>query len=415
MLKKGMDPQEVEEIGKVRGFTLRTASGLRKILVNPVYAGIWVYKGVVIDAENHAPIVDFGTFLYSFNRLAPTNLDGTPNDAFLSKCNKYAKRHHSDQPAILTSKAVAADPQYRIYVKDVPKGGKEAHGEARKVYTFWLLRQEGKTIKYMLSVEEVDSFFLQKFIRKLQDADEFEDFLSKEEDERQTQLQLLQDIERDIKAVESLMAKIRGEIRSGALTNKTLLQEANDQYNGLEEELVRLERRKEKVTRDTTHVEKRRTYKQLIKEVGDRWDELVPAELVPDMVDTFVEKAVLDNLSPRFYKIAIHWRDPEWGIDEMICFREGNPSTHWIQGEDDLLRQHYRTMTSEELMKLFPHRSFHAIEHRAVRLKLSSDKLKTWEDIPNSFCLLDYQLMEQYGVTEEQLRAEPGAKLVRSS
>ena len=200
------------------------------------------------------------------------------------------------------------------------------------------------------------------------------------------------------------------------LTNERLLQAANDEYNGLEVELQRLHTRRGEVTTTKTHAQKRRTYKQLMFDAGEYWDEVVPPEEYPIMVDAFVEKVVLDNIAPRFYTMAIYWRDPAWGIDELVCFRSGNPSINWTAEEDELLGEQYPSATPEALLKMFPHRSPYGIKHRALRLGLETEKPKPWGKMLGfPFSLQDYEIMERYGLTEDDLRDEAGAKLISTA
>ena len=129
------------------------------------------------------------------------------------------------------------------------------------------------------------------------------------------------------------------------------------------------------------------------------------------MVETFVKDVVLTVLSPRFYIITIHWYDPEWGTDERVCFKGGNPSIHWTREEDEILGLYYPSETREHLMQLLPLRSFLAIKNRASSLKIRRLNANP-ETTPQTFCLRDLEIMERYGLTEDQLRGDEGAKLL---
>src|SRR5579875_3420274 len=105
------------------------------MLANPVYAGMWVHKGVLISSDNHEAIVELGKFLYAFNRLSPTNLDGTPNEEYLERCKKYVKKHRSDQPALLRNCFFVRSNRYSVTVKLVPGAGSQAGSPARGFYS----------------------------------------------------------------------------------------------------------------------------------------------------------------------------------------------------------------------------------------------------------------------------------------
>ena len=72
--------------------------------------------------------------------------------------------------------------------------------------------------------------------------------------------------------------------------------------------------------------------------------------------------------------------------------------------------------TPQALLKMFPHRSPYGIKHRAVRLGLETEKPKPWGKMLGfSFSLQDYEIMERYGLTEDDLRDEAGAKLISTA
>jgi hypothetical protein len=198
----------LDEHGKLIGYTIGSEKGLRDMLANPVYAGMWVHKGVLIRSDNHEPVVKLGKFLYAFNRLSPTNLDGTPNEEYLERCKKYVKKHRSDQPALLRNCVFAKDDRYRVRVKDVPRHGNQADSVARPFYGFILKKGIGQSRKYMILAEDVDNFFLDSLRERLLESNDFEDFLDEEEADQTARAQLLKDIDEQVSAVKSLMRKI---------------------------------------------------------------------------------------------------------------------------------------------------------------------------------------------------------------
>jgi hypothetical protein len=344
-----------EDGTEIIGYTIASDRGLRGLLSNPAYVGYWIYSNVVISSDNHDPIVDYGLFLYAFNRLSSCHLDGSPNESYLEKRKRYVKKHKADKPALLKNHIEPEDQGYTIQSCDIPLLGEKTRGTAAVFYGFYP-RKSGvrPSAKYMIPALDIDGFFLERLIERLQNAEEFDDFLSEESAEQQAQLQLQQDIERDIKAAESQMAKIEKQIDTGELTNPDLLRKANATYTHLQEDLVRLRERQRETTTNKTEAQQRRSYKQMMHDAGECWDEVVRPEEIPLMVDTFVKKVVLAPCSPRFYTMSIHWLDPEWGIDEALCFRAGNPSLRWNKQEDELLKYLYPRVSREELLQAIP-------------------------------------------------------------
>jgi predicted site-specific integrase-resolvase len=424
-LKKVLD-----ENGRIKGYTLASTLGLRSILSNPAYAGYWVYKGIVLKSDNHEAIVDIGTFLYAYNRISATNLDGTPNEFFIERQGQYVKKHNAERPALLKNHIRSGTEGFTLYCRTYPLQGSKTAGTAEVAYSFYPKTSGIRGTAFMVPTSEVDTIFLERFIYRLQHTECFEDFLTHESAAQAEQAQLQQDIERDIKAVKSILAKLKrrltlltaedeSEIETETDTEnkdsddeeKELVQEVRRAYRANKAELVRLEQRQKDATASYNQAQTRRTYKQLMHDAGEAWEEVVPPEEIPLMVDTFVKDVVLTVLSPRFYMITIHWYDPEWGTDERVCFKRGNPSVHWTREEDEILGLYYPYETREQLMQLLPMRSFLAIKNRASSLKIRRPNAQP-ESTPQTFCLRDLEFMERYGLTEDQLRGEEGAKLL---
>lgn len=393
------------------GYTIASPSGLHGMLTNPAYVGYWIYMNVVVSSENHEPIVDYSLFLYAFNRLSYCHLDGSPNEASLQKKKRYIKKHKADKPALLKNHIEPEDQGYTIYLCEAPLLGEKTKGTAAMFYGYYP-RKSGvrPSSKYMIPALDIDSFFLERFIERLQKADEFDDFLSEERAEQKAQLQLQKDIERDIKAVESHMARIEKQAEAGELTDADLQKKANETYTRLKEDLVRLRERQREVSTNKTQAQRRRSYKQMMQEAGECWDEVILPEEISLMIDTFVDKVVVAPLSPRFYTMSVHWNDPEWGVDEALCFRSGNPSLRWSTQEKELLKQLYPRASREELLQAIPARSFNAMRHTAHVAGLQR-LVYEGSAIPPSLSWQDFQFMEEHSLTEEQLRARKEGKV----
>jgi hypothetical protein len=166
------------------------------------------------------------------------------------------------------------------------------------------------------------------------------------------------------------------------------------------------------VTTNNTHAQKRRSYHQLMQEAGERWDKVVDFETLILMVDLFVQKVVLSPLTPRFYTLSIHWLDPEWGIDEALCWRGGNPSLHWETHEDALLKEHYPRASREELLQAIPNRSFMAMVCRAWTLGIVRQVIEP-TDVPVNMSWQDYQIMQEQGLTDKEIQARKERKTPR--
>lgn len=408
----------IGEEGEIVGYTITTESGLRSILSNVAYAGYWEYKGAVIRSDNHDAIVDYGLFIYAFSRLSPTNLDGSPNEELLEKRQQYMKKHIPERPAYLKNHLASLDPLYFIYTSSYPLLVRGTKGKEKRIETFYGFYLHGHALqrfhaKYMITTHDVDDIFMDRLIERLQQVQGFDNFLEHEKSVLTEQMQLRKDTERDIQAVRASMKRIKDDVEAGRVQNPDLLDAMDKRYTKLGNDLVRLEASYQEMTISTNKAEKRRSYKQLMHEVGKAWQKLIPPDEIPLMIDTFVKKIELEPLAPHFYKMIIDWYDPEWGIDEGICYRDGNSSIHWTEEEDTILREHWPHTSRAELIKLLPRRNTDSMNARAHLLHIKRCRKVPEPDVPTTFCLQDIEVMQQCGLKHQELAMIKGGKLIR--
>jgi uncharacterized ubiquitin-like protein YukD len=129
------------------------------------------------------------------------------------------------------------------------------------------------------------------------------------------------------------------------------------------------------------------------------------------LISTFVSKVVVQPLAPHFYSVAIHWYDPEWGIDTLLCYKDGNPSTRWTPEEIAIVKQHYYAASRLELLQLLPARNYISITWEAKQLGMQP-RPREVTPLPKSYCLQDWQIMQEYGIVEDDLRGKKGGRLI---
>lgn len=389
--------RESGEDGRERiiGYTITTHKGLKQFLQQPLLAGYWVYKDILVRPDNHAAVVDPITFLYAFNKLSPVLLSGEPNPAY--KDSSYDTPPCRDHQAILCNVIESADSDYKIYSRH--KGG------GHVVYGFRPKRGIGNPAdntneRNQIPAKEIDETFLQHFVVKLQESD-FSDFIEQgEEEEKAIQRQHMKDIKVQIAAAEAAMRDIEANIEH--YTNFTLAKAANKRYTALGEDLARLRSELDDTSLMRTKAQQRRTYKKLIQEVGECWDEVVELEEVPVMVRSFVDKVVLAILSPRFYTLTIHWSDPEWGVEKAVCIRRHHTSVEWSLEEDEILRQCYSAMSRMEVLQRLPDRTWKTIIFRATQLRVRRQVRENDAKSPTLICWSDWQMLQRCSISQEE-------------
>ncbi len=405
------------------GYTILTHGGLRSILTNRIYIGQWVYKGKVIalNIENYPPaIVDIDDFTYAYNRLSPTKLDGTPNElAVEGRGKRYVRRHFADRPAILKEVISAADPSLTIYTRD----HKTTKG-VRSIYFF--VPTDKRSIDYKnnitctITAYGLDEVVLERLREHMQEPEAettYQDFTEIQDEVVAEASETLKDIERDIAATKALISRTLEQIKSGKFTDPDLAEAANASYIAAKLELQRLEKRKGETTQIANEDEERRTYKTLMRDVEDAWDEIVKPEEHPRLVYLFVKSVTLDLISPGFFTTTIEWKDPAWGIDCDVCYKGTSTNLQWTDEEKAVLKEHWLSATRKELLELLPRRSYPAMR-TFVRDNITTEETPlrarvVEKDTPYFVCLQDWHIMQQYGITEAEVRQWGNVKLVR--
>ena len=389
------------------GYTIASESGLRSLLVNVAYIGYWVYNGELTSTHNHEPIVDFDTFLFAYNFLSATKLDGTPNEEVLERRGSYVKWHVPNRPALLKNCLLSADPQYKIYNRHM-----RSKDDINVYYGFYYRDKVGSNgwheAKSLIPAAALDRVVLERLVERMrtpQAEEDLHNFLQYEDAAVAEASETLKGIERDIIATKALITRLESQAQLGLLTNPELARKADESYAAAIQELARLEAKRTEKEQIAREDQERRTYKQLMQDVGDAWDEIVMPEEYPRLVYLFIKAVVLEYLSPQFFSMTIQWRDPMWEQDKAICYRTNKSSLDWTDAEKALLREQFSSSSWQKLITLLPQRSFVAINDQARReLYLTSD-IKVWDaGIPRTVCLDDWKLLQEYGVTVEQLR-----------
>lgn len=445
-----VDPEIVSKcrLRKVPGGYTMSLSAMQRMLCNPVYIGWWIYHDVILVDEhglpkiNHEPIIPLGRqeelFWHAFRQRSMYNIDGTKNEqAVGQQTRRYTQEHSPTPPAILKLVVKSADKTYSVHVvPHVKENGRRRYSYAfrKKMYGY------SGGAKYMLSTKTVDAVYWQQLMHHLWETEDFDDFATAEEETTKNTEAEKAEITEQIAACDRKLTKLLKRLalleeedqtdkdkeaptREDMPTDeddlaakaadealKKMIAFLKDECTKFSFEKLRQQARLEKLEKSqvTPYAQQMITYKELLREVGDRAREIYTIEELYDVVETFSTMVTLDTISPRVWKLSITWRDPAWGRDEIVCFREvGNPSVRWSKEEDALLSQSYVHSPRNELLTLFPNRSWHGIQSRGSQLGVRRVRDDSSDLFPPDISLQDWQAMQEYGLTK-------GVKCVRS-
>src|SRR5205823_8036466 len=157
---------------------------------------------------------------------------------------------------------------------------------------------------------------------------------------------------------------------------KELVAEVKRSYKEQKLEVSRLEAQYEQFVTTGTDAEKRRSFKKLMRDAGEAWEEVVTQEDIIELVDLFVRKVTLEWVSPLFFILTLYWKDDEWETEQVVCFKGACLSLHWSEEEKAILREHYPTTSGKKLMRLLPLRSLVSMKSQASTMGIRREVKK---------------------------------------
>jgi len=439
-----VDPEIIAKIklNKVPGGYTMSLTSLQRLLTNPIYIGWWCFDNTMLVDEtgtpktNHEPIIPpekrDELFWYAFKQRSAYNIDGTKNTEVVGqKPRRYTQENSPVNPSILKELISSGDEKYLVTVQ--PQYNNQNERTGKYLYAFRKkMNGYSSGAKYMLSTELVDNVFWQQLMTRLWQTEDFTEFARTEEKITETAASEREEITEQIAACDRKINKLfkrlaaieddpdeaeesqeeheEDEETEEDVTKKfikTLKAECRKFTTEKKRLLVRLEKL-EKHEPDT-YSQQMITYHQLLRKIGEKAREIYTLSELRDIVDIFATEIILDTIAPRVWKLTITWRDPSWGIDEIISMREGgNPSVKWTDAEKELLKVHYATAKRSELLELLPNRSWIGIRTIASELKLRRHRDDSEDMFHPDICLLDFTAIQAYGLSA-------GVNYVRSS
>lgn len=429
-----VDPEMIAKckLKKVPGGYTMGLTTMVRMLCNPVYLGWWVYDNAILcDKEgkpiiNHEPVIPNGReeelFWHVFRQRSPYHIDGTKNTETIGqRPRRYTQLNSPPNPAMLKKIVSAADPAFAVRV--LPQYNAKSFRTGKYLYAL-KERKNGYAggATYMLASETIDNTYWLQLMSHLWKTEDFEDFAKTEETVQGNKDAEVKEATEQILACDRKIAKLlkrltliseeddeeetalllnEEEQKANDVALKKTIKLLKDEIGRFTAEKTRQEKRLEKLQggKAGTFAAQMIEYRDLLRQLGDKVRKIYTIEELLDIVDTFTTNVILDNISPRVWKITITWRDPQWGVDEIVSIRvDGNPSVSWTDEERELLRMHYSTSTRRELLEILPNRSWVGIRTIASDMKLKRHRDNSANEFPYDICLADWQAIQQYGL-----------------
>lgn len=371
------------------GYTVRTRNGLIGILTNVAYIGWYLYDGVLVSKEAHDPIVPMDDFMYAYNRLSPTTLDGEPNE---------------DKPKVERRYGLACDALLEGILES---NGNTVYATAgRNAYVAWSKGDSwDDRSEFVMQVRVLDravSMVLVSFLTGLKLKQKFgvESELHKQVASIQGQK------EQEIMSLDESLENIEKAIREAELEKKIAKQEEYEQ--GVREAIKDLKR----LNAAKAAIEAK------IKQVGKEAQEFEEAgslleQAVNDwkgmkfgqrrmLVKLVVERANIVEASPHFVKLELFTKAPLSGVMTIYIHRDGGYHAEWTEEEDAIIREMYPTEDKARVLEALPNRSWYSVQTRASDLKLPTvRRVRGASTMPNDLAYSDLVLMKEVGMTDK--------------
>jgi hypothetical protein len=365
-----------------KGYIIKTRDGLTSILTNPAYIGWYVYNGVVVSRQAHAPIVSHVDFAYARARLAPTDLNGEPNE---NKPQVNRRSYKTERKALLEG-VIASDglPVYAI----ASRGAYVARNNAGDHST-----------ELVVPIARIDQAFagaVRALLLHLEHRHEqgIEDSLYARLNELQQQ-----QAEATV-SFEKQLENLNKGIREAELARRVALQEEYEQgVREATQQLKRLHSARESLQAKTQQAESEEAQLEECKSLLDvalrRWDSL-PFERQQRFVQLLVSKVNIHDATPHILRIDIIMHEPFNYTLYGHMFRQRGSMVPWEEAELETLKRLYKHADRLEILQSLPTRTWVSIVGQASLLHLQrATRRNSASGIHESLSYADALLMTQ--------------------
>ena len=395
---EGVDQRTVTKffLKKVPGGYHITFNGLMNLLTNVAYIGWWVYKGHIVK-NNHPAIIPEETFWYAFNLLSDVTPEGEERNRERYR-PRYQRSHKPEAPALLKDIITTNDPKKTVYT---------SHLFSDWYYVIVLkdLLSTPVCEKYSVLIDHVDTAFRTKLLEHMQTTKDFEAFRTYVATIQHSAEKRREEAAKDLVRIERRMQATLESLTTDPDIPQITRNALNQIYAGLEQQKQALLNPPKEETPEQQLITLL-SYHSLLERLSH---EEAVAEVFDDMKllsQATTKRVALDGLSPHFLLLTIQWRTPVWGSDTALLWRPDGRAPFWTKEEVEIMREHYPTMSYEQLQELLPVRSWRSIMTRAWILGVSRS-VALPRNIGNLMLSFDdKEVMKKYAVSDDELSSD---------
>jgi len=400
------DPRHAKSVGLLKvpgGWTIANRSGLTRMMCDVANIG-WMrhHDDVVRDEAGnpkrcHDPIVSEELFWYVYRRHARYLPDGSLNP----DTQKWRDRKRIEPvDAMLRPVVTSRDPaHYRVVSTTMASNGKRT---ADGCYAFYNPKDGINSMYAYVKATEVDAVFWRLLIPHLEATRDIERYAKQEEDAVASKERERAEIMAQIEACDSAVAKQQAKLLK--VDSDVLIQAINEEVRRQLEEKARLHKRLETfLLGDTKYAEQMMEWSEIVSLVSD-FSLLVSESTVEErqqLSAIFALTVHLELLSPRVLRMTIHWRIPDWNVEQAMWLSGSSHGQFWTDEERERFLEMVGGQASElELMRAFPTRSWQALRKQATNRGLCLSNIGPLSDVRGDgrdvLCWQDWQWVSKH-------------------
>lgn len=331
--------------------------GLRDLLVNVAYLGHWVHKDVIVQWNNHEPLVPLDLFMYAFNRISATDFYGNPNENYVPYrpwIRHHKSNRHVEPPAyegLVFSDDLPHRPHRRLTVM---------WNNTRKDYAYQLCNLPYKAnvwnVRGYMVDAVIDTLLLERL--RLTTIDEAA-WQAAQNGLVQRDQSDLKRIEQAIKAAKQTKDNLIASL--GTLTHPDMVKRAQASYEAADGELQTLQAELTRVTANRRQAVGLAQARPTLERIVQQWTN-VPRQERSALLAEFATYVNLTRVSRSIKRLTMFWRD---GTTTTKDFGRERQDYYWTTTELELLRQMVESDVDQiEILRAFPEHTWRALKQR---------------------------------------------------
>lgn len=387
------------------GWTVTSRTALKYILTNPMYAGHLVFNKRVVKFNAHPAIVDPENWNYAFMRLSGIDLDGNPIEHG-EKSVRYAQKGNSNT-ALLSGTRDAG----RLVI-DSTNGAHVYYNRTNDVY--WIRKTDARSVTgYIARIDarDLDSLVVERVLywcrlheQRCQCEDcEHAPHIAMGTIEQTKQPGVPTGIHADLALSNQELARVERALR----TSQHVMDDATltEHFASKARLIKRIAELEQLIDNEQRMAEKQAKAQKDIDSACDMWDKWTLDEK-REFIRLVTESITLEEIASGWLRVVIVW-SPLMGFVSPITSstRAVDTGYKWRKGGDAwneetlaMLRVHYPTASRQELIHMFPTRSWNAIANRAAIAKVQRAVDREVLDMPHDMSLSDFHVIKEFAV-----------------